>query len=354
MYFYNIDTPMMKSRLIPYMLLYFPLSSFGQEVNEFDSKKYQEEDKNKISLVTGISYINNSFGLLSEHQTFLLKPNDSFYTEFFLRYRWLDASISFAPKLIRINNDDDRKGKTKYLNLGFAFFLTPKLRQFVSYNQIKGLYLESTKEFFYTFLDGLDFGTISDDYLIFPDAKYRSFKGETSYLWMGNKESYRSYTNMTYKPLKNDFVMITGLFYQYNIMKDTDRLIYKGQELNDGSTKEPPTKDLRMAIRSGVGIQRVIKNNWYAIVELYPQVNYSKLIGENYHEFNFGLNSNARVGYDNGKWFFGGGAQVNWVNNSNENFYSTTQWQFRMGVGMRINSPKFVSRNFDKIDQILK
>lgn len=341
----------MTLRLISCIFLYFPLTSFSQEVTGDDEKKI-DEDKNKISIVAGVSYVNNSFGVRFQKETFRLKPNDSFYTEFFVRYRWLDTSISFTPKLIKINNDDDIKGKTKYFSVGFAFFLTPKLRQMVGYNQIKGLYFEDTKRYMTMLMEGLNLN-ISDAYFQFPDAKYRSFKGETSYLWLGNKENYRSYTNMAYQPLKNDFVIITGLFYQYNILSDSDRAIYLGEVL-DGGEGSSATKDLRLALRTGVGIQRVINNNWYAVVEFYPQLYYSKLLDEAFHEFNIGVNSNVRVGYDNGKWFIGAGTQLNWVNSSNENFYSSTQWQFRAGIGLRFNSPKFVNRNFDKIDNILK
>lgn len=35
-------------------------------------------------------------------------------------------------------------------------------------------------------------------------------------------------------------------------------------------------------------------------------------------------------------------------------FYSATNWLFRFGLGFRINSPKFVNQQFDRIDQILK
>ena len=137
-------------------------------------------------------------------------------------------------------------------------------------------------------------------------------------------------------------------------MSNTDRFFYAGEEISNGEDGSSATKDIRITLRTGAGMQRVIKNNWYIISELYPQIYYSKFIGEKYNEVNFGLSSNARLGYDNGKWFFGGGAQVNWINNSNENFYSTTQWQLRLGIGFRINSPKFVNNNFDKIDHILK
>ncbi len=339
-----------------YSLLFFCFAglAFSQEVSDSTEIKYLEEDLNKISLVAGVSYLNNSFGLYYEGQTFLLKPNDSFYTEFFLRYRWLDASISFAPKLVRINNDDDIKGKTKYFNLGFAFFLNPKLRQYVNYSQVKGLYLENTKRFFEAVFDNEIADEFGNDNMQFPEAKYQSFQGETSYLWVGNKDNYKSYTNMTYKPLKSDFVMITGLFYQYNMMKDTDRVIYRGMEIGDSSSGNSVTKDIRITLRTGGGIQKVIDKNWYAIVELYPEVYYSHLLNENYNEFNIGLNSNTRIGFDNGKWFFGGGAQLNWINSKNENFYSTTNWLFRFGLGFRINSPKFVNRQFDRVDQILK
>lgn len=344
----------MKSSFFKYIFLSLSGVTFGQEAIDTDEKKYLEEDRNKISLVAGVSYVNNSFGLYYEGQTFLLKPNDSFYTEFFLRYRWLDASVSFAPKFVRINNDDDTKGRTKYFNLGFAFFLSPKLRQYVNYNQVKGLYFESTKRFFETVFKDEFNGEFSDDYMLFPDAKYQSFTGETSYLWLGNKNNYRSYTNMTYKPLRNDFVLISGLFYQYNMMKDTDHVIYQGIDLSDADAGSSITKDIRLTLRTGGGMQKVIGKNWYAIVELYPQVYYAHLINENYKEFNIGLNSNTRIGFDNGKWFFGGGAQLNWINSTNENFYSTTNWLFRFGLGFRINSPKIVNRQFDKIDQILK
>lgn len=340
----------MKIKSIPYLFLYFPLASYGQEVNEYN-KKYRE-DNNTISLVAGVSYLNNSFGLRYEREIFRLKPNDSFYTELFLRYRWLDTSISFTPKLIKINNDDDIKGKTKYFNVNFAFFLNSKLRQMIGYNQIKGLYFRDTRKYIDLLLNGSD-ESITDAYIQFPDANYRSFKGETSYLWVGNKENYRSYTNMTYKPAKNDFVVITGLFYQYNILKDSDRAIYRGEVIGSGE-EGSATKDIRLALRTGAGIQRVIDSNWYAVVEFYPQLYYSKLIDEDFHEFNMGMNSNVRIGYDNGKWFVGAGTQLNWVNSSNSNLYSSTQWQFRAGIGLRFNAPQIVNRNFDKIDNILK
>jgi len=199
-------------------------------------------------------------------------------------------------------------------------------------------------------LYGNDYNEVG--YLQFPDAKYRSFKGETTYLWIGNKSGYRSFNNMTYRPLKDVFVVSTGLFYQYNILSDVNRTIYQGQTFNEND--DPPSKDFRIALRSGGGVQKKFKNNWYVIMEIYPELYYAKLIDDNFHEFNVGLYSNARIGYDNGKWFFGGGAQLNWINSSNENFYSTTQWLFRIGIGFRFNSPTFVNRNFDKIDNILK
>jgi len=352
MYFYITSTAKMKLSFLSLMFLSISVIAFSQEVKDFDEKKYLEEDVNKISLVGGVSYVNNSFGLYYEGQTFLLKSNDSFYTEFFLRYRWLDASVSFAPKFVRINNDNDIKGKTRYFNLGFAFFLTPKLRQYVNYSQVKGLYFENTNRLFQALFDeNIEYG---NDYMQFPDAKYQSFVGETSYLWIGNKENYRSYTNTTYKPLKNSFVVISGLFYQYNMMKDTDRIIYKGMQIADPSEDSSVTKDIRLTLRTGGGMQKVIDKNWYAIVEVYPQIYYAHLLDENYNEINIGANFNTRIGFDNGKWFFGGGAQLNWLNSNIENFYSATNWLFRFGLGFRINSPKFVNQQFDRIDQILK
>lgn len=344
----------MKFSFLSLLFLSFSGVSFCQKITDAEEKKYLEEDRNKISIVGGVSYVNNSFGLNYEGQTFLLKPNDSFYTEFFLRYRWVDASISFAPKFVRINNDDDIKGRTKYFNLGFAFFLSPKLRQYVNFNQVKGLYLEDTKRFLEVLLGNQFPDQLSDDFMQFPDAKYQSFTGETSFLWLGKKENYRTYTNMTYKPLKNDFVFLSGLVYQYNLMRDTDRVKYQDIIISDPEQSNSVTKDVRITFKTGGGLQKLIGKNWYAIAELYPAIHYGYLIDEKYDEFNFGLNSYSRLGFDNGKWFFGGGFQVNWINSKNENFYSATNWLFRFGAGFRIQSPKILNRQFDKIDKMLK
>lgn len=344
---------MMKLRLISSIFLYFPLAFFSQEVRG-DNEKYLEEDRKKISVVAATRYIDNSFGLYADRQTFFLKPNEAFYTEFLVRYRWLDFNISFEPKLFKINNDDDVKGKTRYFDIGFAFFLCPKIRQVINYTHIKGFYLESTQKFVKAFLEPELQDVFNDGYLQFPDSKYQSFRGETSYLWVGDKTNYRSYTNMTYKPLKNNFVLISGLFYQYNVLRDANKMIYKGREVSDPDFHTTVTKDIRVALRSGAGMQKVLKNNWYTVMELYPQVYYATLIDSKNYEFNVGLNSNMRIGYDNGKWFFGGEGQINWLNSSKVNFYSTTQWQVRVGVGVRIGSPKFVNKTFDKIENILE
>ncbi len=340
----------MKVKILSLLLFCLSLISYAQEINETENKKLIEEDRNKISVVTGLSYIHNIFGLLYQDKIFRLRPNDAFYTEFFVRYRWLDVSFSFAPKLTRINNDDPEKGKSKYFNVGFTFFLSPKVRQYVYFSEVKGLYFQDTKEFMRLIYGG-DYN--EEGYLQFPDAKYKSFKGETSYLWLGNKTDYRSFNNMTYKPAKDVFIVSTGLFYQYNILSDLNKTIYQGEIFSENA-EDSPSKDFRIALRSGGGVQKKIEGNWYAIVEAYPEFYYSKLIGEDFHEFNVGLYSNARMGYDNGRWFFGGGFQLNWIKSSNENFYSTTQWLFRAGIGFRFNSPTFVNRNFDKIDHILK
>lgn len=130
----------MKITILPFLFCISPLISFGQEISEDETARCLEADKKKISVVAGLSYLHNSFGLLYEDKVFRLRPNDAFYTEFFLRYRWLDFSFSFAPKLTHINNDDPEKGKSKYFNFGFTFFLSEKVRQYLYFSQVKGLY----------------------------------------------------------------------------------------------------------------------------------------------------------------------------------------------------------------------
>jgi len=111
----------MKAAIPSFLFFIFPLISFAQEASDEKTDHYLEEDKKKISAVGGLSYLHNSFGLLYEDKVFRLRPNDAFYTEFFLRYRWLDISFSFAPKLTNINNDDPEKGNQNISTLDSLF-----------------------------------------------------------------------------------------------------------------------------------------------------------------------------------------------------------------------------------------
>ncbi|WP_262147682.1 DUF4421 domain-containing protein [Chryseobacterium foetidum] len=306
--------------------------------------------KNTVSIVAGTNYIDNTFGLNYGKNIYELKANDAFYAEFFLRYRFIDATFSFAPKFLSINNDDKLKGKTTYFNLGFAFFPGSKFRQFAGLSMMKGLYLADSKRFFND-ISASDAPPIDfTDNFIFPNAEYLSFQGETSYLWKGNKENYRPFTNMTYQPTKNEWIIMTGLAYQYNIMRNTNTVRFQDVEITDPQ-EDSPSRDLKIAIKSGVGMQRVFGKNWYAIAELYPQVYYARIISERFHDFNIGLNSAGRFGYDNGRFFAGVSGMMNWTNNRNENFYSFTHWQARIGFGIRFNNPKFAEKVFDKAEE---
>lgn len=73
----------MKVKILSFLLFCCSLISYAQEIDETPDKKYIEEDKNKISVVTGLSYLHNIFGLLYQDKIFRLRPNDAFYTEFF-------------------------------------------------------------------------------------------------------------------------------------------------------------------------------------------------------------------------------------------------------------------------------
>ena len=306
-------------------------------------------DNNTISFLAGTHYIDNSFGVIYEDDVYSFKANDAFYSEFFLRYRWLDVTFSFAPKFLSINNDNLNKGSTKYFNLGFAFFFTPKLRQFLGVSTMKGFYLEDSKRFLAnTFHIDEDLLSIDGNF-IFPDLKYESFQGETSYLWKGNKDNYRSFTNLTYQPTQNEWIIMSGLMYQYTKMRDLGTLQFQNQVF-EASSDNLVEDDIKIALKSGVGMQRILGNNWYVIAEAYPQIYYSRIISKANKDFDFGLISNGRIGFDNGRYFAGVSGSVNWLNNNNENFYSWAHWQARIGLGIRFNSPKFVQKTFDYAD----
>jgi hypothetical protein len=139
----------------------------------------------------------------------------------------------------------------------------------------------------------------------------------------------------------------------YSLIEDSGKVILPNPEYNDFEEEKFSFKEIRFDIRAGAGIQRKFKENWFFIVELYPQLNFTAYPNENINEINYGLKAMTRFGFDNKKWFISTLNNINYVNNSNENFYTSTKWHFIIAAGFRFIAPKVLKKTFDKIDSKL-
>ncbi len=256
----------------------------------------------------------------------------------------MSFNFSITPKFLNINDDNEQKGKSTFFNIGANIFITPKLRQSFNYNYLKGFYLSNTKEFVSNF---------NNFFIQFPDLKLTTYSGETIYLWKGNKYSYYSFNDTSYRPENNELVLISGLHYRYSLIEDNGKIIFPSQENSNTLEENISFKEYRIDLRTGAGIQRKLNENWFFIVELYPQLNFTAYPNDNINELNFGLKSMTRFGYDNKKWFISSLNSVNYVNSTNENFYTSTQWHFSIAAGFRFTAPKVLKKTFDKIDSKL-
>jgi Domain of unknown function (DUF4421) len=145
-----------------------------------------------------------------------IKPNDKNLLKFSVNYRWFSFSYSTAPKFIPGNNDDELKGETKTraysLNFNFNHWI-----QGLSYNYVKGYYLNNTSIFVNPWVEGVD------PYIQFPDLVYNNFSGRTAYKFNKNF-SFNAIGPQTERQLISAGSFVPAIAYNYYTINDKTAL----------------------------------------------------------------------------------------------------------------------------------
>ncbi|WP_454047828.1 DUF4421 family protein [Chryseobacterium sp. Marseille-Q8038] len=326
------------------LFLLFSLSAFQvkAQADTANTKSYADQVMIRVNLDTNIENYVFSAGEGKDAFEMDLSINNKTKTSFSVDYRIISATVSFAPRFLDGNNDDEMKGKSSYTDLSFRFF-PGRFIQNVYYKNVKGFYVENMKDLWPEWQEG------RDPYIQFPDLRVQTFGGSTSYILNKNFSARSIYTQGEWQ-YKSSGSWVPFLDYDLTVFRNTiDGLKSKETQYNIGGN-------------IGYFYNWVIGKN----VNISPYLAIG--IGgkfSSYRDFdNGGVKENAQyatirmqgglhIGYNTDRFLFGGKMnfktyaydQKNNQTVENNNLYGL------LYIGYRFAPPKVVKNTYDKVQK---
>ncbi|WP_343660621.1 DUF4421 family protein [Chryseobacterium sp.] len=150
-------------------------------------RSYADQVMIRVNLDTNLENYVFSAGEGKDAFEMDLSINNKTKTSVSIDYRIISATVSFAPRFLDGNNDDEMKGKSSYTDFSFRFF-PGRFIQNVYYKNVKGFYVENMKDLSPGWQEG------RDPYIQFPDLRVQTFGGSTSYMLNKNFSARSIYT----------------------------------------------------------------------------------------------------------------------------------------------------------------
>lgn len=299
-------------------------------------KSYRDQVMIRLNLDTNLEKYIISWG---ENNKMELSINNKTRTSVSVDYRAISATLSFSPKFIPGNNEDDLKGKSSYTDLSFRFF-PKRFIQTLYYKKVKGFYVENMKDL------NPDWQESKDGYLQFPDLKVLSFGGTTSYVLNKNFSAKSIYTHGEWQK-KSSGSWIPYLDYNVSFFTNT--------------IMEVKSKEVQYKIGANMGyfynwvIRDKVNVAPYLSVGLGGQFLRSRQGNEqkeNEQVVTLRMEGGLHVGYNSDRFLFGGRMnfktytyQKNGEGIENNNLYGL------LYVGYRFAPPKVVKNTYDKVQK---
>ncbi|WP_348799074.1 DUF4421 family protein [Flavobacterium adhaerens] len=319
---------------------------FGQNKKAIDTSNIHFYPE-KIMIRANLSTQSDAQILQSKNGDNLdLETNNSYKLFLSVDYKFIGFSYGFYPKFIGGNNDESTKGKSKFSEYNFRFFLG-KWIQTVDYSKIRGYYVENTGFFL------PDWNPNEDPYFQFPNLKTVKYGMSTSYVF-NPKYSLKSVTSFTEWQKESAGSFIPTLIYDYKKFSvETDFLNSKQNEYD---------------IYLGVGYfyNCIIRKNFY----IAPNLTFATGIKiTNSESFQSGMQSSNRdnywvynlvgglkMGYNSEHILFG--LSFNFDNTSYDDkdheIISNDKAFGLIYFGYRFGAPKYISKPVNKVNDLLK
>ncbi|MDH3322709.1 MAG: DUF4421 domain-containing protein [Flavobacteriaceae bacterium] len=324
-----------------FFISFFITSSiiFSQENSNFNPSEYYETNNDRLNVKFEIDNDIESFEYDNGISSYNIVPNSSLRTSVSAHTRFLTLRIGYAPNFLASNDADD-KGNTKVFKTNLDIFMK-RWMQTIELSSVKGYYIDQ--------IEGPGNILPPDDskYFLLPELKALRIRGVTSYKF-------------------NDHLSFKALYRQTDIQKISTgsfipSLTYQYLKLEDKDSPES-TKSFDIIINTGYYYTFVINNKWYTNLGLSPGLGYEfnkvttgipegKAISKS-NEVIFNINTLMGIGY-NSKHFFSGINLRGIATTRDEQSlvqFNTVRGIFQLFVGYRFNTPKFVDRSFDWIE----
>lgn len=194
-------------------------TTFQKQKDKKYNENYIEDLSDKLLIKANRDTRNETYTFVTDGISTTFRPNNVENYSASIDYKFIGFSIGVPKKWYENDVENYLKGKTKTLNLNLSVFVNKWMQTF-NYNTVKGFYLVESPLYIANFQNGIT------PYIQLPNHKERRFGGSTSYIFNGDKFSYRSFSQQTQIQKKSAGSLIPTLSYEYFYLTDSDELRY--------------------------------------------------------------------------------------------------------------------------------
>lgn len=302
--------------------------------------------KHLLSLKSSINDDIERFEVVAPGTRFDLRPNTSLANSYTLSYEFIVFTLSFNPSFININSDSDLRGSTKFIKYATNLNIGRHINQFLSFEKIRGYYLNNTSDFDPGWQSG-------EPYIQFSKLNYLSWHGVTTYQFDPGYSLFAAVAP-NQRQARSAGSLLISLSYNYYLIDDRTQLT--------GSNSSQRSQHLEVLPSAGYGYTHIIRRYFYSSLKLEAGIGktHSKLItrlpqgtiqNTNWSTITEGIGT-AALGFDNGRFFTGGQIRMMRSKRTQEAegaMVFGNQTTFEIFLGYRFAPPGLVKRSVGKI-----
>ena len=314
---------------------------------------YIEKMDNNIAIKVGLNNVYETFSQedIGAQYKVELYPNITTNLSFALDYRFISASLQFAPAFFPGNGDDDIHGTTKSFSLGLSTIFSHWAIS-ARYAKVKGYYLRNTPSLFPEWQEG-------DPYFTLPNHETQVVTANIGYSF-NHKLSMRSLTTFTERQLKSAGSFIPAVNFEYFRMDPNQKP--NGTTISSNQSSD----NYETVIGPAYFYNYVLKEKFFVSLGLHLGLGWvhtkfiTEFVDNTYvnktNDFAYRWDGKAAIGY-NGRDFFTGFyvnvGNTHYEPNQNQ-IIQDLQAYYQFVIGVRLESPKWVKRQMKKLDEVVK
>lgn len=307
-----------------------------------NTKSYADQIMIRVNLDTNIENYVFSSGEGKSAFKMDLSINNKTKTSFSVDYRIISATVSFAPRFLDGNNDDEMKGESSYTDFSFRFF-PGRFIQNVYYKNVSGFYVENMKDLSPEWQEG------RDPYIQFPDLRVQTFGGSTSYILNKNFSARSIYTQGEWQ-YKSSGSWIPFVDYDLTVFRNKiDGVKSKETQYNIGGNIG---YFYNWVIGKKVNISPYLAAGIGGKFSSYRDLDNGG-IKENAQYATIRMQGGLHIGYNTDRFLFGGKMNFNThaYDQKNNQTIENNNLYGLLYIGYRFAPPKVVKNTYDKIQK---